>query len=74
MWEKSKSKDGRTGGVGLPRLVLFREKYQVAPFELPLISFPWVKKEEVVENNSRAREKRREEVFEDGGFSSFWAC
>jgi hypothetical protein len=36
-----------------------REKYQVAPFELPLISFPWAKKEEVIENNSRASEKRR---------------
>jgi hypothetical protein len=47
------------GGVACHLLICSRKKYQVAPFELPLISFPWVKKEEVVENNSRTREKRR---------------
>ena len=44
MKSTSKTGDRRSG---LSHLVLFREKYQVAPFELPLISFPWIKKKKL---------------------------
>ena len=49
--------------------VLLCRKNQDAPCELPLISFPWVKKE-VVENNSRVGEKRRI-VFKMAKFRRF---
>jgi hypothetical protein len=44
-----------------------REKNQVAPFELPLISFPWVKKKKKL-SRTIVVPVRREELFEDGKF------
>jgi hypothetical protein len=55
------------GRRGLSPLVLFEKEYQIAPFELPLISFPWVKKKKKL-SRTIVVPVRREELFEDGKF------